>query len=93
MKPDRTHLPSNAGDDLRERSVWTSSIGPEQMEGGLSFHADIFENGVRVCRILISGDFETEAAAEAAVTERLSRWIAEYEQRCNEKPVQADDLQ
>lgn len=87
------NLPSNAGDDQcgRPESVWTTSIRPEHMESGHSFHADIFENGLCVCRIVLSGDFESEATAEAALADRLSRWITEYEaRRGHEKPMQTD---
>ena len=85
--PDPVNVPFDAGNgNARERpaSVWSTSICPQQMEGGLSIHADIFENGVCVCQIVLSGDFESDAAVQAALTDRLSRWIDEYKQRGRE---------
>ncbi|MDM0032114.1 hypothetical protein QTI33_08180 [Variovorax sp. J22P271] len=51
------------------------------MEGGFSYHADIFANGVFVCRVALSGQFPDEAAAQIELDRRLARWIAEYELR------------
>lgn len=80
-------LPPSDGDEvLRDRAHWTTSIEAEAMQGGLSYHADVFENGTLVCRIALSGRFEGQAAAEMELRRRLNHWIAEYERRCN-KPA------
>jgi hypothetical protein len=79
----RIELPSAHGNEmpLRKGAIWTASIAAERMDGGVSYHADIFENGIFVCRLALSSCIKREAAAEIELNRRLHLWIAEYEQR------------
>lgn len=83
LLPPISAVPSTDGDEalVREEVIWTTSIRAEPMDGGLSYCADIFEHGVFVCRIALSGRFESESVAEIELNRRLESWIAEYELR------------
>ncbi|MDM0000691.1 hypothetical protein QTI24_18900 [Variovorax sp. J22P240] len=70
--------------------MWTTTIEAEPMDGGLSYHADIFENGILVCRLALSGRFAGEEAAQIELNRRLNRWIAEYEQRPSSPHVEVE---
>lgn len=46
-----------------------------------SFHADVFRAGVWLCRIAFAGQFTDAAAAQAAATMRVSKWLEEFQSR------------
>lgn len=69
------------GTPVPNGAIWAASIATEPMDGGVSYHADIFENDIFVCRVALSSSFKGKAAAEIELNRRLHRWIGEYEQR------------
>ena len=54
------------------------SPGPD---GAVSWHASIFRSTTFVCRVALSGNFESDADAEAALAVRVHKWLTEYEGR------------
>lgn len=70
------------GGSVRDRPLWTMSVEAEPRDGELRYRADVFENGVFICRIALSGGFANQAAAEIELERRLKRWMTEYESRC-----------
>ncbi|MGJ7505903.1 hypothetical protein [Variovorax sp. GT1P44] len=51
----------------------------EPMDWGTSCHADLFDNGTFVCRIVLAGTFRSTATAEADLNFFVDRWIEEHE--------------
>jgi hypothetical protein len=63
-------------------ALWTSRVQADGIvPGGISYHADIFRDGVFMCRISLAGKFCDLGAAEEALGDRLDAWISEYESR------------
>ena len=82
-----------SGDPLLEPTLgaaWRTSIEAEPMDGGTSYRATIFEDGVCVCSVMLAGHFKNDADATRALHQSLSRWIAAYESRGGENVTLRD---
>ena len=60
---------------------WITSIEADGLiEGGRSYHADVYRNGEHMCRIALTGKFD-DAVAQQTLKARAREWIAEFEAR------------
>jgi hypothetical protein len=63
-------------------SEWHMKVEVDvNIDGGQSYHADVFRNNVFMCRVALAGRFANQAAAEEGLDRRLKAWLEDYQRR------------
>lgn len=75
--------PERAGSEFSFPSPeWSMKVERDAfLDGGESYHADVYRDGVFMCRVALAGRFANQEAAEEGLDRRLKAWIEDYGNR------------